>query len=65
MLYASYFFSGMAIAISIINILEVTMAQGLAKHRRPTRNNGRYFSKNTGTHKKNIKPRPMRGGIRL
>lgn len=42
------------------------MAQGMSHHRRSVGRGGRYFSRTAGrTHRKNVKPRPQRGGIRL
>ena len=42
------------------------MAQGMAKHRKSVGRGGKYFSRTASrTHKYNVKPRPMRGGIRL
>lgn len=42
------------------------MAQGMSYHRKSVGKGGKYFSKTAaGTHYKNVKPRPQRGGIRL
>lgn len=42
------------------------MPQGMGYQRRSVGKPGRRFSRSADrTHRKNVKPRPMRGGIRL
>jgi len=43
------------------------MAQGMPQHRKTMGpGDGKYFSKTASqTHRKNVSPRPQRGGIRL